>query len=38
MMHPYNEPDRIEKTFLTVGTVSAAVLITTIVYSLFFLQ
>lgn len=34
-MHPYNEPDRVEKTFLTVGKIAAAVLVMALAYSFF---
>lgn len=34
-MHPFNSPDRIEKTFLTVGIIAGVMLILTIGISFF---
>lgn len=38
MMRPYNSPDPVEKTFITVGMVAAAVFVMTVTYSFFFLR
>jgi hypothetical protein len=34
-MRPYNESDRVEKTFVTVGTIATAVFVMALLYSLF---
>jgi len=34
-MHPFNSPDGIEKTFITVGMIAGIVLILTIAFSFF---
>lgn len=36
-MHPYNEPDRIERAFVTVGLIAFAVFVMALIYS-YFLQ
>ena len=38
MQHPYSSTDPVEKTFITVGMIAAAVFVLAVVYSLFFLS
>lgn len=37
MLHPYNSPDSVEKTFVTVGLIGAAVFVMAVTYGFFFL-
>jgi len=37
-MHPYNEPDRVEKTFFAVGVFATAVFVMAVCYGFFFLK
>lgn len=37
-MHPYNSPDPVEKTFVTVGMIAAAVFVMTLTYTFFFMR
>lgn len=38
MLHPYNSPDPVEKTFVTVGMIAAAIFVLAVAYSVFFLK
>ncbi len=38
MQRPYNAPDPVEKTFISVGMIAAAVLMMAVAYSIFFLS
>jgi len=37
-MRPYNSPDPVEKTFVAMGAIGAALLAMALAYSFFFLQ